>query len=145
MSVPTWCRDLSKTQYLYDLHNLSVRIGQIVMRKPTKYRPTYGDRLITDSLNAYRYAYYANSIYMNEDTSEADYKKRREALKMALSYVDGLSTIADIFLSLNWDLDGANHEQLNKQYNYIGDATGSIHKMIKGVMDSDTKIFKGKK
>lgn len=145
MSVPTWNRELSKTQYLFDTYKLAIRIGEIVMRKPTKYRPTYGDRLINDSLNAYRYAYYANSIFMGETTSEEDYKRRREYLRNAMLLIDGLSTTADIFLSLNYNLDGANKDQLNRQYEYIGSTTASIHKMIKGVMDSDTKVFKGKK
>jgi len=142
MSVPTWERTLSKTQYLYETYRLNVRIGQIVMNKPTKYRPTYGDKLINMGLDAMRYGQAANLIYMDKKTSENDYSLRRKYLQAMLANIDGLSTIADIFLALNYNTDGGSRETLEKNQQYIGSQTKFIHDLVKGVMDSDTKLFR---
>lgn len=46
MSVPSWKRSASKSEYIRLLYDLNVRIGQIVANKPKKYRGSYGDMLI---------------------------------------------------------------------------------------------------
>lgn len=145
MSVPTWERDLSKIQFLFELYKLNIRVGQIVMGKPKKYRENYGDKLINECLDALKYAQVANSIYMSVNTSESDYETRRKYLQMALGLVDNISTTADIFLSLNWNVDGANHDQIERQQKYFGETTKTIHDLLKGVMASDKRTFKGQK
>ena len=145
MGVPSWERALSKTQFLYELHQLNVRLGQIVVSKPQKYRVTYGDKVLNMGLDAMRYAQAANLIFLNQNSSEEDYKLRRKYLQNALANVDGLSTIADIFLSLNYHMDGCSPETLEKNRMYIGTQTKLCHDLIKGVLESDKKIFNRKK
>ena len=115
MSVPSWERELSKTQFLYELFRLNVRIAQIVANKPKKYRASYGDYLIRICLKALRCAQSANLIYMSSSTSEADYLKRRAYLKDALSLVDNISTVAGVFLSLVAEEDGMKLEKLENE------------------------------
>ena len=145
MSVPAFARKLSKTQYLYETFKLNVRLGQIVMSKPKKYRDNYGDQIIKSGLNALKFCQAANAIFMSDKTSESDYKKRRSYLINAMALIDNISTVSDIFLSLNYNQDGAKKEQIEKQEEYIGSTCRNIHSLIKGVIDSDTKVFNGQK
>ena len=141
MSVPTWERTLSKTQFLYELYQLNVRLGEIVYNKPAKYRVTYGDKIVTQGIEAMRYAQAANLIFMSNKTTEADYNLRRKYLLNALSLVDSLSTLADIFLSLNYRMDGCSKETLEKNQIEIGSRTKTCHDLIKGVLESDKKVY----
>jgi hypothetical protein len=145
MSVPAWARKLARTQYLYETFKFNIRIGQIVMGKPKKYRDNYGDRVITSALDALKFCQAANSIYMSEHTSEKDYHKRRSYLMNAVALIDNVSTTADIFLALNYDVDGAKRDQLDRQEEYIGKTCRQIHLLICGVIDSDAKVFSGQK
>lgn len=145
MSVPSFARQLSKTQYLYETFKLNVRLGQIIMSKPKKYRENYGDRIINNGLDALKFCQAANAIYMSEHTSEKDYLRRRSYLMNALTLIDTISTVSDIFLALNYNQDGVKKSQIERQEEYIGSTCRTIHKLIKGVMDSDTKLFNGEK
>lgn len=145
MSVPSFARKLSKTQFIYETFKLNIRLGQIVMSKPKKYRENYGDRIISAGLDALKFCQAANAIYMTENTSEADYLKRRAYLINAMVLIDNISTVSDIFLTLNYNQDGIKKEQIERQEEYIGSTCREIHILIKGVIESDKKIFKGEK
>ena len=56
MSVPTWERNESKTEYLNMLYELNVNLGKIIMNKPKKYRENYGDHIIKTALESLKYA-----------------------------------------------------------------------------------------
>ena len=142
MSVPSWERDLSRTEYLYSLYKFNIRLGQIIMGKPKKYRENYGDKIICTGLDALKFAQAANSIYMCETTSNADYERRRNYLLNALALVDNISTISEIFLSLNSRMDGASRETIEKQQLYIGSESYKIHNLIKGVLERDKRIIR---
>lgn len=143
MSVPAWARKLSRTQYLYEVFKFNMRIGQIVMSKPKKYRENYGDRIISASLDALKFCQAANNIYMDKNTSEADYLKRRSYLMNAAALIDNVASISDVFLSLNYNLDGAKLEQIDRQEEYIGRTCREIHLLIAGVIKSDKEIHEG--
>ena len=145
MSVPAFARQLSKTQYLYETYKLNIRLGQIVMSKPKKYRENYGDRIINNGLDALKFCQAANNIFMSEQTTDSNYQKRRSYLMNALALIDNISTVSDIFLSLNYNLDGAKKSQIERQEEYIGRTCREIHLLIRGVMDRDTKIHNGQK
>lgn len=145
MSVPAWSRKIAKTQYLYETFKLNIRLGQIVVSKPKKYRENYGDRLITNALDALKYCQAANNIFMDANTSEKDFQRRRTYLLNAMSLIDNISTVADIFLALNYNMDGAKLDQIDRQEEYIGSTCRKIHLLIKGVLESDKKIFNSKK
>lgn len=145
MSVPAWERSLSKTQYLYETFKLNKRIGQIVMGKQSKYRMNYGDHLIKTALDALKYCQAANAIFMCPTTSEADYQRRRSYLTTAKALIDHVSTAADIFLSLNYNIDGEDQGKIDRQEEYIGSTCKTIHDLIQGVIESDAKIRKGDK
>ena len=141
MSVPTWMRSESKTRFLYRLYKLNIRIGEIVANHPTKYRANYGDRLITTALDALTHAQIGNSIFMHIATPEIDYQTRRKHLREAKGYTEALATTAYIYLELTAKADGVKKEKIQKQEEEIGLECAEISKMIKGVLDSDRRIY----
>ena len=78
MSVPTYKRSTSSAQFIYNLYTFNIRIGEICMNSPKKYRMNYADKIIQDSLDALKYARLANDIYMNKSTTERDSMRRKE-------------------------------------------------------------------
>lgn len=124
---------------------MNVRIGQIIANKPKKYRDNYGDRIIQMGLDALKFARAANTIFMDENTTEEEFKKRRNYLRNVLICIDSLSSTADIFLELNRNCDGARAEKIDKEERWFGTTCRDIHVLVRGVMDSDKKVFKGEK
>lgn len=141
MSVPTWLRSESKTKFLYRLYKLNVRIGEIVANHPTKYRASYGDALIANALNALSHAQIGNGIFMHVGLSESEYQLRRKHLREAKGYTETIATIAYIYLELTAKTDGVKKEKILKQEEEIGLECAEISKMIKGVLDSDRRIY----
>lgn len=73
MSVPSWERELSKTQYIHEAYKMCIDIGHIVASHPKKYRMNYGDTLIQQSLEMLSYCRLANSIYLNQSSMMSEY------------------------------------------------------------------------
>lgn len=144
MSVPSWQRELSGTQYIYDTFDLCVDIGHIVAAAPKKYRENYGDRLITYSLDCLKYCRLANAIYMTKDTSKEDYLLRRHYLQTARTLSYHIATTMDVFLTLCMNVDGAKQEKIERTERRIGTKCATIRNLIGGVLKSDRGIY-GKK
>ena len=140
MSVPSWLRKTSKTEFLWRLYRLNIRLGEIVNNHPKKYRASYGDTLINNALLALTHAQVANSIFMHADIAEDEYQTRRNFLRTAKGYTETVATIAYIYLELTAKADGVKPEKILKQEEYIGAECGEISRMIKGVLDSDRRI-----
>ena len=137
MSVPSWERELSKTQYIYEAYKMCIDIGHIVASHPKKYRMNYGDTLIQQSLEMLSYCRLANSIYVNSKTSEEDFLRRKEYLCKARTLASNLSSIADIYLGLCYNLDGVRREKIERQQRRIGSGAVDVQKLISGVLKSD--------
>lgn len=145
MSVPSWKRSVSKTEYIRLLYDLNIRIGEIVVNCPKKYRTSYGDALIKSALQALRYAQTANGIYMGASTTEADYLLRRKLLQQARGLAENISTVGYIFLEQVRKHDQMEAEKIYRREEYLGSACGEIAKKISTVMKSDSAVFKKKK
>ncbi len=140
MSVPSWERDLSHTQFIYEAYQMCIDIGHIVMRAPNKYRPNYGDALIKDSLECLKYCRLANAIFMTKDTPEEERMRRRQYLLNARAIALHVSTVADVFFGLTRNVDGAKQEKLEKQQRRIGSYASSLNKLISGVLKHDKEM-----
>lgn len=141
MSVPSYERSESRAQFLQELHELCVRCGQIVMRKPTKYRATYGDRLINSCLDALQNAQFANHIYITKDTSAELKNLRKVSLTKARNLCYTIPSLAQIFLDLVGEIDGGS-SKLAKEKAYFGEKCGTIVRLIDGVLENDKKFSK---
>lgn len=142
MAVQTWKRSLSKTEYLYQTFQLSIRIGQIVANLPKKYNESYGNHLIRTSLKALQYGQTANNIFI---TDENNYKTRRELLQMMRGCIDNVGTVAYLYIETARKQDNLSSEKYEKMYKWeqeIGTFCRDINSMIAGVMKNDRETFK---
>lgn len=126
VSVPAQKRKLSNTQFLWELHQFNIRLGEICMNTPKKYRMNYADFIIKSGLEALKYAQMANGIYLSKSIAEEAFNERELLLEKAKGITENIATTADIFLEHMRKLDGANIEKILKQEQYIGETTGTI-------------------
>ena len=144
MSVPSWKRSISKTEYIRSLFELNIRIGEIVANSPKKYRANYGDFLVKNALEALKYAQIANSIFVSPSMTEADYNLRRRLLQQARGIVENISTVGYIFLEQTRKHDSAESEKIYRREEYLGATCGEISKKISAVMKSDCAVYQKK-
>ncbi len=144
MSVPSWKRSISKTEYIRLLFDLNMRISEMVANSPKKYRGSYGDMLIKSALEALKYAQTANSIFVSPSMTEADYNLRRGLLQKARGTVENISTVGYIFLEQIRKHDGEESDKLYRREEYLGTTCGEISRKIAAVMKSDRVSYKKK-
>ena len=135
MSVPTWKRSTSSADYIYYCFELNCKLGEIVMKKETKYRKTYGDHLIKTGLEALSHLQIANSIFIGKTATEAEFKE-------AVGLLEHLSTTAYIFIELVRNNGQESNQKLNNQEEYIGSKVEAIIRKTKGIIKSDAQIYK---
>ena len=69
MSVPTWKRSMSKSQFLYELYQLNITVGEIMDNQSKKHKDNYSNHVIKTALYALQMAQTANEIYFNAQTA----------------------------------------------------------------------------
>ena len=142
MSVPSWRRKLSKTEYLFQTFQLCKYVGRIVANMPKKYGASYGDILIQTTMEALKLGQTANGIFINDTAS---FQLRRASLLKMHGCIDHVSTCAYIYLETARANDQIKTEKRDKMYeweNVIGTTCEEINRMIKGVMKSDHELLK---
>jgi hypothetical protein len=137
MSVPAWKRAESKAEYLIDILNLNVRVGEIIGNGPKKYRQGYGDFLIKTALDALKYAQTANSIFVSKKMNKSDFDTRRRCLMLSRGCIDSISTAFMVYLAQARKADGYEADKADRQLQDIGTRCYKIRSSIKKVMDSD--------
>lgn len=145
VSVPSWKRSVSKTEYIRLLFDLNVRIGEIVANSPKKYRANYGDMLIKSALEALKYAQMANGIYVSTSMPETDYHLRRELLQRARGTAENISTVGYIFLEQIRKHDAEESGKIYRREEYLGTICSEISKKISAVMKNDRTVYQRKK
>lgn len=141
MSVPTYKRELSRIQFLYEIYRFNIRLGEICMNAPKKYRANYADHIIKTGLKALQLAQYGNSIYLSKETAKEDFIERERCFKKAASLIDNISTTAQIYLELTRN-SGTSSEKILKQQEYIGTKANEIISLLQGVQKSDKERYK---
>lgn len=146
MSIPAWRRSLSKTDFLYEIFQLNIKIGQIVANAPIqKYAHSYGNALITTAQQALLHAQTGNGIYVVDDAS---FTARRTQFQLAKGCVDNIGTTAYIYLETMRRHEGLKPEKCEKMYNWedeIGGKCDLIASYLHKVMEKDREIWNGKK
>lgn len=100
MSVPVWKRKVSSAQFIYEVYTLNIRLGEILMNKPQKYKPNYADDIIKTALSCLEHLQIADSVYLSKYSSVGDYELRREHLLTARGQLEHIATASYIFLEL---------------------------------------------
>lgn len=143
MSVPTWKRSMSKSQFLYELYQLNITVGEIMDNQSKKHKDNYSNHVIKTALYALQMAQTANEIYFNAQTANLqDYQIRHDCLVKALGAVDNVSTVAEIFLEMVRKSGTVEEEKVYRQEQRIGQACLNCHNLLKGVIKSDKEIAK---
>lgn len=140
MSVPTWRRSESATEYLWQIYQLNLEIAEIVSNKPKKYKSTHSDLLIKNALEALSNANMANDIFVKTDR---EFEIRRELLLKARGYIYNVALLGDIFLELCKKSPECDKRKCTKQQERIGNRCATCLKLINGVVKSDKKRYKG--
>lgn len=137
MSVPTYKRSTSSAQFIYDLYTFNIRIGEICMNSPKKYKMNYADKIIQDSLDALKYARLANDIYINKSTTERDFMRRKEYLRMAKSLIEHVATVCEIFLEQQRKYGSCDSQKILKNEEFVGVKCSEISDMLSALIKSD--------
>ena len=140
MSVPTWRRSESATEYLWQIYQLNLEIAEIVSNKPKKYKSTHSDLLIKNALEALSNANMANDIFVK---TEREFEIRKELLLKARGHSYNVALLGDIFLELCKKSPECDKRKCTKQLERIGSRCATCLKLINGVVKSDKKRYKG--
>ena len=147
--VPTWKRTLSGAEYVYQTYQLNKELGRILANKPQKYKQNYTDEIIRTGLSALKHLVIADGIYMSKYTMAKDYLIRRELLQKARGEIADVAVACYVFLEIvrshDFASEGEHREDIAKLYDQemkIGEMCETCHRLIGGVMKSDTEIFR---
>ena len=141
MAVPTWRRNLSRIEFLYQTYQLEVRIMQITFNISSKYKQTFGVTLLKDCDEALLHGRTANRIFVK---NQFQLDTRSYELDLMASCVDNIATHFYVLMELLRHHDGASLKDMEKYYDWandIGERCDSIIAMINGVKESDRKKF----
>ena len=148
MSVPTWRRKLSTTEYVWQTYKLNIRLGEILENKPKKYKPNYTDEIIQTALSALKHLQIVDSIYLSKTAPEQDYLERRRNLILARGEIQHIATACYIFLEIvrrhDYASEGEHKEDIAKLYDQemeIGEQCEKCFELISGVIKSDTATY----
>lgn len=134
MSVPSYQREESKTDYMLKLNQLNKILMEILFSGPAKYRNTLGDKMLELNIESLQLAYQANGVKISSQTvgniTVDQYNLRRQALNKILSNTLCISTLFDQYLDSIILID--------RQYN---DENKVKNKFIKNISKTDPTIY----
>lgn len=139
MSVNTWERELSNTQYLYATYKLNERLSNVIKNTSKKYKSSYADFVIKAGLTTFETLFNANKIMINEYTPDADFKERKRLLRLGISQLNITAATMNIFLKHVREVDGVNQVKIDKLLEDISLDVSAIESMIYNVIKSDEK------
>lgn len=148
MSVPTWKRKISKAEYIYRLYLLNIRLGEIFVNKPKKYKDNYSDAIIKTALSALNHAQIADSIYLSKYTTSYEFEIRERNLILARGEIASVATDSYIFLEIIRKHDYASEQderlfqKLYDQELEIGKMCEDCYNLISGIIKSDKEVYK---
>ena len=137
MSVPSWKREESRIEYLWQIYQFTIRMTEICSNKPKKYKNTFSGKLINMTCDAFTHAKTANEIYIK---TQQDYELRRNHLQEVIGLISSICTLADIFLETCKKSPECKEEKVLKEQEYIGSQCFLIINLVKGVMNYDKKV-----
>lgn len=142
MSVPSWKRNVSKTEYLYQTYQLYKEVLHLIYNTSSKYRHSFGDMLIHDCDDALKHGRTANDIFVKD---EQTLTYRLYELSQMKSAVDNIGTHVYLYIEVLRHHDGISTNKTGKLYdreNRIGELIDNIVSLIEGVKRSDKRRFK---
>ena len=156
MSVPSWKRKLSETEYVYRIYILNIRLGELLINKPQKYKLNYTDSIIKTALSALEHVKIADDIKLDKSVKisktifSKDYCIKRENLLLAKGKIDDIATKCFIYLEIvrkhDYSSDCKKQERyfakLYDQEMQIGEMCDECIDLLDAEIESDKKIYK---
>ena len=145
MSVPIPHRSVSKTEFLDQLYDLNVIIGGLIAKMPPKYRPNYGDTIVSNGLKAMHIAMAANGIYISIKTPPELMIQRIELFNLAKGYVVSIPTLYQIYLSIYIRNNKCTSEAITKFHNSakrLSDICNSCTSMMASIISYDKRRYR---
>lgn len=139
MAVNTWERELSDVAFLYQTYKMNEYIAHVLSNLPVKYKDSYDKYVITVGLQTFETLYKANSIMINEFTSDFDYKERKKYLREGLAQLQVCMAAFHIYMNRVRNADGINEEKIDKVLAKISEFGANIKSMTLNVIKSDEK------
>lgn len=141
MSVPTWKRNESRVQFLYNVYLLEKEIAAIIPKVPAKHRSSFGDTLIKDCDLALFHGRVANRTHVR--SSGSLHYRRNHLIEMEAA-VDNIGTHTYIWLETVRAHDGIERrldDKLYKAEDRIGLLCDETIGLIEGLIRSDSDRF----
>lgn len=139
MSVPTWKRTKSKTQFVYKCFELNKEVARIMTKVPKKYRTNYSDEIIKECMEALKHLQIGNDIVVTD--KEYLLLARTKHFSEAVGILDNVLTISYIFFEMMKENNELRNDWIDKSEELIGNYCDSIIKMTKRVIESDKQYF----
>ena len=139
MSVPTWKRKISKTEFIYQTYQLEKILVKLIYNTSSKYRRGIGDRLIWLCDSALYHGRIANGIHVKSSNSLDQRLYELEKMKAA---IDNIGTLVYIWIEAIREHDGVSKKEDEKLYNKeddIGFRCEHIITLIDNLKKSDKK------
>lgn len=139
MSVPTWKRTKSKTQYIYTCFELNKEVARIMTKVPKKYRTNYSDEIIKECMEALKHLQMGNDIVVGN--KEYLLLARVKHLSEAIGILDNVLTITYIFFEMMKEHNELRNDWIDRSEEIIGNYCDSIIRMTKKVIEKDKLAF----
>lgn len=139
MSVPTWKRSKSKTQFIYNCFELNKEVARIMTKVPKKYRTNYSDEIIKECMEALKHLQIGNDIVISD--KEYLLLARIKHFSEAIGILDNILTISYIFFEMLKENNELRNDWVDKSEETIGNYCDSIIRMTKKVIESDKRYF----
>lgn len=144
MSVPVWKRKLSGAEYIYQVYQLNIRLGEILANKPKKYRNNYTDEIINTALSALKHLQVVDDIFLTKWSTKQDYEIRHENLHIARGEINHVATACYVFLEIVRMHDQASdkYAKIYDEEIEIGGMCEDCFQLITGIINSDKETYK---
>ena len=148
MSVQTWKRKVSNAEYVYQVYQLNIRLGEILVNKPQKYKTNYTDEIVKAALSALDHLQTVDGIYLSKYALEQDFLQRRKHLLEARGKIEHIATACFVYLEIVRKHDYAQQQddrlyaKLYDQELEIGELCETCYKLISGVIKADAELYR---
>ena len=141
MSVPSYRRKESKTEFINQLYDLCSVCSTIFINLPKKYKTYYSEQLCKTAYDALSHAVIANNIYLSDTAFHADYIIRREYFNIARGEIHAVSSLAYLVLKTyeNFEDIKKSEKKANRYRELIGNLCYAALSSITSIMKYDIK------
>lgn len=101
VAVNEWMQKTSKTEYVWAIYQINIRLAQMITSTPNKYTNSYGDEIKKNAIKALSNAQLAQEIYIRDGQKNMEkFNARQGYLRASIGYLKATMTSSYIFFEL---------------------------------------------